>query len=369
MLEDLARLLLDRVVAAPLPPRVRGIAVRLEDVERAHRAAVDEVERLGERQVVTDGAHRRDRSREDDPRQGLVLEGAEHEARHAHLEQVRDVGVVGVADDDVQAAILAVVGVRLVARVDDGTLQRRLETDLGLEEVGALSELETGPLALGADADAAAAGDDLTRDEERRHARDDARPRHVAAQQVVLVRAVRGALTVGVVLVQLRRAVLVVGEQRRRVPHDDLARAVVRDRVAGRRHLRRAVLGVGVVDVQARAVLEHDVGEARVDLVGQLALVRDLASDVVAALIAQRRLVAVVPPTLRRVEADVVRVGAHDEARQHHRRRPLIAGAQHAVLGLDAHDALNRHGATLVMLPGIPSARARNRGQHRRVRG
>ena len=47
---DLARLLLDRVVAAPLPPRVRGIAVRLEDVERAHRAAVDEVEGAEERE-------------------------------------------------------------------------------------------------------------------------------------------------------------------------------------------------------------------------------------------------------------------------------------------------------------------------------
>ena len=54
----------------------------------------------------------------------------------------RDVEQVGVADDDVQAAVAVGDGVRLVAGVDDRPLQGRLEPDLGLEEVGALDELE-----------------------------------------------------------------------------------------------------------------------------------------------------------------------------------------------------------------------------------
>ena len=49
---------------------------------------------------------------------------------------------VGVADDDVQPAVLLRVGVRLVAGVDDRALERRLEADLDLEVVGPLAELE-----------------------------------------------------------------------------------------------------------------------------------------------------------------------------------------------------------------------------------
>ena len=44
-------------------------------------------------------------------------------------------------DDHVQAPVLLRVGVRLVARVDDRALQRGLEADLLLEEVGPLAEL------------------------------------------------------------------------------------------------------------------------------------------------------------------------------------------------------------------------------------
>ena len=58
------------------------------------------------------------------------------------LRKVDDLRQVGVADDDVQPAVLLRVGVRLVARVDDRALQRGLEPDLLLEEVGPLGELE-----------------------------------------------------------------------------------------------------------------------------------------------------------------------------------------------------------------------------------
>ena len=49
---------------------------------------------------------------------------------------------VGVADDHVEAAVLLGVAVGLVAGVDDRALQRGLEPDLLLEEVGPLGELE-----------------------------------------------------------------------------------------------------------------------------------------------------------------------------------------------------------------------------------
>ena len=52
---------------------------------------------------------------------------------------------VGVADDAVQTPVFLRVGVRLVARVDDGPLQRGLQADLGLEEVGPLGELVHDP--------------------------------------------------------------------------------------------------------------------------------------------------------------------------------------------------------------------------------
>ena len=58
------------------------------------------------------------------------------------LRNVETSAQVGVADDDVQPAVLLRVGVRLVAGVDDRALQRRLEPDLVLEEVGALADLE-----------------------------------------------------------------------------------------------------------------------------------------------------------------------------------------------------------------------------------
>jgi hypothetical protein len=52
--------------------------------------------------------------------------------------------LVGVADDDVQPAIEVGARVRLVPGVDDRALERGLQADLGLEEVGPLGELIAG---------------------------------------------------------------------------------------------------------------------------------------------------------------------------------------------------------------------------------
>ncbi len=58
------------------------------------------------------------------------------------LQEVGHLGQVGVAHDDVEAAVLLGVAVRLVPGVDDGPLERGLQADFLLEEVGPLGELE-----------------------------------------------------------------------------------------------------------------------------------------------------------------------------------------------------------------------------------
>ena len=82
---------------------------------------------LAERQVVAEG---------------VVLDHRQHDRGGADLEEGGDLGQVGVADDHVQPAVLLGVAVRLVAGVDDRPLERGLEADLLLEEVGPLGELE-----------------------------------------------------------------------------------------------------------------------------------------------------------------------------------------------------------------------------------
>ena len=107
-------------------------------------AAVAQRDQVLQRRVVRDRraaprpAARRARSRSMKP----VLDHRQHQRGGADLEVGRDLGEVGVADDDVQAAVLLGVGVRLVAGVDDRPLERRLEADLDLEVVGALADLE-----------------------------------------------------------------------------------------------------------------------------------------------------------------------------------------------------------------------------------
>ena len=106
----------------------------------------------------------------------VVLDHRQHDRRRADLEIGGDLAHVGVADDHVQAAVLLRIAVRLVAGVDDRTLERRLETDLLLEEVGPLAELVrhvVGRTTRQLAADLAGAAEHLTGDEVRRDLRDD----------------------------------------------------------------------------------------------------------------------------------------------------------------------------------------------------
>jgi hypothetical protein len=193
----------------------------------------------------------------------------------------------------VEAPVLLGIGVRLVARVHDRALQRRLEPDLRLEEVRPLGHLIRDVAAAFGSAEQPGAGEDLSRHEERHDVPRDPNERHRAVDEIVLVRAVGGALAVGVVLVDDHPA---GARHHRRRPldrglEDPLPRLVVDHELPWVRALRRRELGVRVVDVVPRAVGEDHVRESEI-FVGRR---RGLAHRLEAARVAKRRLLLVVP--------------------------------------------------------------------------
>ena len=245
------------------------------DLQGGGPPAVGEQHGGRQRRVVAHLTDRRHRVAEQPVvAEGAVLDHRQDDLRRPDLEERGDLGEVGVADDDVEPAVLLGVGVRLVAGVDDRTLQRRLQADLLLEEVGPLAQLERHRVVGGAGrlaADLAGAAEDLTGDEVRRDLRGQPPERRLAGHQVVLVAAVAVALAVRVVLVDDDLAGLLprrpggLGELAvRRVDADAddlLGGPVPPHRLECRRGLRVGDLRVGVIDVVAGPVGEHGVDE------------------------------------------------------------------------------------------------------------
>ncbi len=284
-----------------------------------------------------------------------VLDHGQDERRGAELEVGGDLREVRVADDHVEPAVLLGVGVRLVPGVDDGPLQRGLQADLDLEVVRALADLEAVLAAVLADSDASRAGHDLSRDEEGGQVAHDLREGGLPLHQVVLVRAVGGALVVGVVLVEVDGlGPGQLGGPYGGLGHDPLAGLVPEHGVQRVGDLRGAVLGVCVVDVEPCAVRQDDVGEADV-LVGQLAAVGGLAGEVEAAGVPQRVLLLEVPagasrPVHRR------RVGVDDLGRGEHGIGVRVTGDGDPVLRLDPHYSPYGHAALLARRRPPPGA-------------
>ncbi len=140
------------------------------------------------------------------------------------------------------------------------------------------------------------AADHLPGHEERGEVPDDVRERRGPAHQVVLVAAVRGALVVGVVLVQLDGG----GARHGRGPgrglrHHPLASLIPDHRAQRVGALGCRVLRVGMVHVQPGPVGQDDVGQAQV-LVGQLGGIRGIPGQVEAPGVAQRVLLLEIPP-------------------------------------------------------------------------
>ena len=208
--------------------------------------------------------------------------------------KVADLTEVGVAGDHVQPPVERRIGVRLVARVDDRALERGLEADLLLEEVGTRAELVVDVLGAVLGADLAGAGEHLAAHEPREQVAHQRGEGHGAVDEVVLVGAVRVALAVGVVLVDddLLPGLQQRARRQHRAGEDALPRLVGDDELEGVGALRGGVLGVRVVDVVAGPV-----GEDRVDQVGlDLRWGRALPGE--AAGVAPGRLVLEVPADL-----------------------------------------------------------------------
>ena len=195
-----------------------------------------------------------------------VLEHPQHARRGADLEERRVLAHVGVADDDVEAAVALGVGVRLVAGVDDRAAAGGRRADALPDVLGPLGDGVRG--AAGGVQDLAGAGVDLAADEERDQHLGVVAEVVVAAGAVVLVAAVAVAGRVGVVLEEVDGAAdRLLGEallgRLDEALEDPLPCLVVDDELVEGIALRRGVLGVGAdVEVEAGAVLEEDVGAA-----------------------------------------------------------------------------------------------------------
>ena len=276
-----------------------------------------------------------------------VLDHRQDQRGRAELEIGGQLAHVGVTDDHVQPSVTLRIGVGLVPGVDDGPLERGLQADLHLEEVGTLGQLEARTLSVGTRTDLARPADHLARDEERDEVPDDVAEGRRPVHQIVLVTAVRGTLVVGVVLVQLDRIDAGGGPGPGGcVGHHPLPRLVPQHRITRIGDLGGGVLGVGVVHVETCTVGEDDVGQPQI-LVGQLRGVGDLTRHVEAARIAQRVLLLEIPagsprPGRRGCEVGVDHLGGGD-----HRVRPGIARHGDPVLGLDTHDPPHTHAERL----------------------
>ena len=229
-----------------------------------------------------------------------------------------------------------------------GRFKRRLQADLDLEEVGPLADLEARARAVGADADPAGAADDLAADEERGEHPDDVAERRGARHQVVLVAAVRRALVVGVVLVQVHGRRAGTAWARR------AASAMTRSPALSHRTTSSGQVTSGV-EYSGWAWSTY----SRAPLV-RITLARPRSSSLDGACgstIGSRR--ASNPRASRsgdsssksqrgrEVACGAGGVGVDDQTRGQHRVRARLLGHRDAVFGLRAHDAPHTHAVSV----------------------
>ena len=173
-----------------------------------------------------------------------------------------------------QATELRRVRVRLIAGVHDAAIERGLQRNFLLKVIRTLRNLETITLGRLANADATSANNDLARNKERNERLGERRKIRLARIQVVLVAAVRLALTVHIVLVKLQRwaGIVLIQHADLLLPQlADRGRSLVEVNVTGcvLNHgvkrvggLRRAVLRMPVVHVKTCTVGRDNIGHA-----------------------------------------------------------------------------------------------------------
>ncbi len=299
-----------------------------------------------------------------------LFEEREDQGRRAHLQPEREGREVGIAADDVEAAVPARVGMGLVARVQDRPAVERVDARLFGAEIGALGELEECPAGLGRlDAHLAGACVDLARHQEGDQPGLEPLERHLAREEIALVRPVAHAVEIGVVLVDPHRHAQALGMGARALQDDPLARALVRHQLPKRQTLRGGVFRMAVVIVKP-GTIDQDAVAAQVPsgalragaVVARVLGIHGQLLHAVAPEVAARVLDAIVP-------AGHVREGAraHQGSGLVHLVRRALPLDQHPVLHFGADEAHSLLQCPISGLATRSSRRLRSRsgGRHR----
>ena len=285
------------------------------------------------------------------------------------------------------------VRVGLVARINDWTVEGRLEADLVFDEVCALRHLKTGYFALLSASHASRTADNRTSHHEGREATNDRVEVGDARHLVVLVGAVGGTLTVSVVLDEDDRFLTLLLQACHHALRDHFARAIPQQSIACTDRLGSGVLGVSMVDVQARTVRQDGGSSSRkrqllssgtsnalrasrwcevVRVVSEKRGINGRTRHTHAAQIVEGILTRIVPPHNTcalggSARAADLTVGRHDLRRQSNRICPRVAGTVDAILGFGTDNAFAAHftvpiGFTFTISGARPLVRAQSSG-------
>ncbi|CAB4561533.1 unannotated protein [freshwater metagenome] len=196
------------MMLAPVNGPFEEIALNLKC---RRRTSASQWQCCGEREIGAHGSERVNGCRKpevsSDP---VVFNHRQNDGGGTDLQKCRHLAHVRVSDDDVKAAVLLGVRVGLVSRIDDWSLQRRFETDLFLEKISTLTDLEG--YELGREpkltSDFPCTTENLSGDEMRCDLRNDSSEGQVSIDEVVLVTSVRVPFPIRVVLVRNDRLAL-----------------------------------------------------------------------------------------------------------------------------------------------------------------
>ena len=150
---------------------------------------------------------------------------------------------------------------RLIARIHNRAANRGLQTNRALKEISTRTNLKTRNLTVRTNTHTARTRKNCAGRKERQERIRNLLERNITANQVVFVGAVRLALRVGVVLVQLhlRQILPVVAQLHQRLVRQCVTGSVIEHRVGRAQHLGRGILRMRVIHVQARTIGQNRV--------------------------------------------------------------------------------------------------------------
>ena len=210
---------------------------------------------------MADRVHRRHRIRQAHTRQhgvllAMRLNQVHHQRRRTKLQQVRIVRHVRIRRNHVQAAVLRLIRMRLIARIHNRAANRGLQTNRALKEISTRTNLKTWNLTVRTNTHTSRTRKNRAGRKERQERIRNLLKRNITANQVVFVGTVRLALRVGVVLVQLhlRQILRVVAQLNQGLIRQRVTGSVIEHRVGGAQNLRRRILRMRVIHIQARTI-------------------------------------------------------------------------------------------------------------------